>query len=71
MPRQLDTKPDFAVDFYLPSPVASSQPLRLPNGRWELGTSIQTGNGQKFGINGDLFARAGHLCLIQSLVISG
>ena len=31
----------FAVDFYLPSPVASSQPLRLPDGRWELGISIQ------------------------------
>ena len=42
MPCRLDVKPDFAVDFHLPSPVASSQPLRLPNGRWELGTSIQT-----------------------------
>ena len=42
MPRQLDTKLDFAADFCLPSPVASSQPLRLPDGRWELGTSIQT-----------------------------
>ena len=42
MPRRLDAKPDFAVDFHLPSPVASSQPLRLPDGRWELGTSIQT-----------------------------
>ena len=41
-PCQLDAEPDFAVDFHLPSPVASSQPLRLPNGRWELGTSIQT-----------------------------
>ena len=41
MPHQLDVKPDFVVDFYLPSPVASSQPLRLPDGRWELGTSIQ------------------------------
>ena len=40
--HQLDAKPDFAADFYLPSPVASSQPLRLPDGRWELGTSIQT-----------------------------
>ena len=42
MPRRLDAKPDFAADFHLPSPVASSQPLRLPDGRWELGTSIQT-----------------------------
>ena len=42
MPQQLDTKPDFMADFHLPSPVASSQPLRLPDGRWELGTSIQT-----------------------------
>ena len=41
MPCQLGAKPDFAVDFHLPSPVASSQPLRLPKGRWELGTSIQ------------------------------
>ena len=41
MPRRLDTKPDFAADFFLTSPVASSQPLRLPYGRWELGTSIQ------------------------------
>ena len=41
-PRQLDTEPDFAADFRLPFPVASSQPLRLPDGRWELGTSIQT-----------------------------
>ena len=42
MPRQLDAKLDFVMDFCLPSPVASSQPLRLPDGRWELGTSIQT-----------------------------
>ena len=42
MPCQLDAKPDFVVDFCLPSPVASSQPLRLPDGRWELGMSIQT-----------------------------
>ena len=42
MPQQLDAKPDFAADFHLPSPVASSKPLRLPDGRWELGTSIQT-----------------------------
>ena len=42
MPCQLDAKLDFVVDFCLPSPVASSQPLRLPDGRWELGTSIQT-----------------------------
>ena len=42
MPRQLDAEPDFVADFHLPSPVASSQPLRLPDGRWELGTSIQT-----------------------------
>ena len=41
-PQRLDTKPDFVADFHLPSPVASSQPLRLPDGRWELGTSIQT-----------------------------
>ena len=41
-PRRLDAEPDFAADFRLPSPVASSQPLRLPDGRWELGTSIQT-----------------------------
>ena len=40
MLRHLDDKLDFAVDFHLPSPVASSQPLRLPNGRWELGMSI-------------------------------
>ena len=39
---RLDAELDFVVDFHLPSPVASSQPLRLPNGRWELGTSIQT-----------------------------
>ena len=42
MLHHLDAKLDFVVDFCLPSPVASSQPLRLPNGRWELGTSIQT-----------------------------
>ena len=42
MPCQLDAEPDFVVDFCLLSPVASSQLLRLPNGRWELGTSIQT-----------------------------
>ena len=42
MPCRLDAKPDFVVDFCLPSPVASSQPLRLPDLRWELGTSIQT-----------------------------
>ena len=41
MPHHLDAKLDFAVDLRLPSPVASSQPLRLPDGRWELGTSIQ------------------------------
>ena len=41
MPCHLDTEPEFAADFYLPSPAASSQPLRLPDGRWELGTSIQ------------------------------
>ena len=41
-PQQLDAEPDFVVDFHLPSLVASSQPLRLPDGRWELGTSIQT-----------------------------
>ena len=42
MPCHLDFEQDYAVDFHLPSHVASSQPLRLPNGRWELGTSIQT-----------------------------
>ena len=42
MPRHLDAKLDFSVDFCLPSPIASSQPLRLPDSRWELGTSIQT-----------------------------
>ena len=36
----LDAKPDFVADFCLPSPAASSQPFRLPNGRWELGTSM-------------------------------
>ena len=39
---RLDAEPDFAMDFCLPSPVSSSQPLRLPDGRWELGTSILT-----------------------------
>ena len=33
-PCHLDAEPDFVVDFCLPSPVASSQPLRLPDGRW-------------------------------------
>ena len=42
MPHQLDAEPDFVADFCLPSPVSSSQPLRLLDGRWELGTSIQT-----------------------------
>ena len=42
MPQRLDAEPDFAADFHLTSPVASSQPLRLPDDRWELGTSIQT-----------------------------
>ena len=37
-----DAELDFMVDFYLPSPMASSQPLRLLDGRWELGMSIQT-----------------------------
>ena len=37
----LDAKLDFVADFCLPSLVASSQPLRLPNTRWELGMSIQ------------------------------
>ena len=41
-PRYLDAELDFVVDFHLPSPVASSQPLRLPDSGWELGTSIQT-----------------------------
>ena len=41
MPHQLDAEPDFVASFHLPSPVASSYPLRLPDGRWELGTSIQ------------------------------
>ena len=36
----LDTELDFAMDFRLLSPVASGQPLRLPDSRWELGTSI-------------------------------
>ena len=42
MPHRLDAKPDFVADFHLTFPVASSQPLRLLDGRWELGTSIQT-----------------------------
>ena len=67
---QLDAEPDFAADFYLPSPVASSQPLRLPNGRWELGTSIQTAM-VKSSVNGDPLVRAGHLCFIQSLALGG
>ena len=37
----LYTEPDFALDFLLPSPAANSQLLRLLDGRWELGTSIQ------------------------------
>ena len=41
-PHQLDAELDFAADFHLPSLVASSQPLRLPDSRWEMGTSIQT-----------------------------
>ena len=41
MPCCLDTELNFVVDFCLPSPVANSQPLRLPDGRWELGTSIK------------------------------
>ena len=32
---------DFVADFCLPSLVASSQILRLPDSRWELGMSIQ------------------------------
>ena len=36
----LDAKPDFAADFHLPSPAASTLPLRLSDGRWELSTSI-------------------------------
>ena len=42
MPCHLDAELDFVADFCLPSPVASSQPLRLLDGRWELGMSIQT-----------------------------
>ena len=38
---RLDAKLDFMADVHLPSSVASSQLLRLPDGRWELGTSIQ------------------------------
>ena len=41
MPHHLDAELDFVADFHLPSPVASSQPLRLPDGRWELGISIE------------------------------
>ena len=37
----LDAELDFAADFCPPSPVASSQPLRLADGRRGLGTSIQ------------------------------
>ena len=40
MPCCLAAKPDFAVDFHLPPTVANSYTLRLPDGRWELGTSI-------------------------------
>ena len=42
MPHCLDTEPDFMADFHLPSPVASSQALRLPDSKWELDKSIQT-----------------------------
>ena len=41
MPHHLDAKLDFVVDFYLPSLVASSQPLGLLDSSWELGTTIQ------------------------------
>ena len=41
MPCHLDAELDFVADFCLPSPAVSSQPLRLPDCRWELGTSIQ------------------------------
>ena len=37
---QLKAKPDFAANFCLPSLAAINQPLRLPDGSWELGTSI-------------------------------
>ena len=40
-PCRLDAELNFVVDFHLPSPEASSQPIRLPDGRWELDTSIQ------------------------------
>ena len=42
MLRCLDAKLEFAEDFCLPSLFASSQLVRLPDGRWELGMSIQT-----------------------------
>ena len=42
MPCHLDAEPDFAVDFCLLYPAASSQPFRLLDGKWELGTFIQT-----------------------------
>ena len=42
MLHRLDTEADFAADYHLPSLAASSQPLRLPDSRWELDTSIQT-----------------------------
>ena len=67
MPCHLDNEPDFVVDFHLPSPVASSQPLRLPDGRWELGTSIQMAMVKSSAANGDPFVRPGHLCLVQGL----
>ena len=41
MAQHLYTEPDFVADLYLPFPAASSQPLRLPDSRWELVTSIQ------------------------------
>ena len=41
MPCHLDAELNYVEDFYLPSLVASSQALRLPDGRWELDTSIQ------------------------------
>ena len=40
--HHFNADPDFVVDFYLPSPVASNQTLRLPDSMWESGTSIQT-----------------------------
>ena len=39
--HHLNAEPDFVVDFCLPFPVASSQPLLMLDGRWELGTTIQ------------------------------